>query len=115
MEKIRELLQDATKFKRLENLPEERLSFVINSQNKIKSILKVLMIKAVEISPVRYFPRILYDNNKIQKPVLNNFSSFRPIPDAIKRPSYKLAKFLVLVLSPLITNEFTVKNCFPFV
>lgn len=81
MEKIRELLQDATKFKRLENLPEERLSFVINSQNKIKNILKVLMIKAVKISPVRYFPRILYDNNKIQKPVLNNCRYLMPSRD----------------------------------
>ena len=114
MEKIRELLQDATKFKRLDNLPEERLSFVINSQNKIKSILKVLMIKAVEISPVRYFPRILYDNNKIQKPVLNSCSSYRQIPAVIKRPSYKLGKSLVLVLCTLITNEFTVQNSFAF-
>ena len=114
MEKMRELLQDATEFKRLENLPEERLSFLINSQSKIKNILRVLVTKSVKISPVRYFPRILYDNNKIQKPVLNNCSSYRQIPDVIKRPSSKLGKFLVLVLCALITNEFTVQNSFAF-
>lgn len=114
MEKMRKLLQDATKFKRPENLPEECLSFVINSQSKIKNILKVLVIKAVKISPVGYFPRILYDNNKIQKPVLNSCSSYRQIPAVIKRPSYKLGKSLVLVLCTLITNEFTVQNSFAF-
>ena len=38
----------------------------------------------------------------------------RPIIDAINTPSYKLAKFFVPILSPLVINEYTVKHSFAF-
>ena len=40
---------------------------------------------------------------------------FRPILLAVNTLTYSLAKFLNPILSPLTTNEFTVKNSFDFV
>ena len=59
-------------------------------------------------------PGVLYGQTKVQKPFINNFPSFRPILDAINTPAYKLAKFLVPVLSPLAINEYTVNDSFAF-
>ena len=67
-----------------------------------------------KISPVGYRLGILYGQAKVHKPVINNFPSFRPILGAMKTPSYKLAKFLVPILSPLAINEYTVKDSFAF-
>ena len=66
------------------------------------------------ISPVGCRPGILYGQAKVQKTVINNCPSFRPILDAINTTSYKLAKFFVTVLSPLSINEYTVNNSFAF-
>ena len=38
--------------------------------------------------------------------------SFGTIISALQTPSYKLAKFLVPILKPLITNKYTVKDSF---
>ena len=121
IEKIKELLSYTSKFKRLKILPDKHLNFVINSQDKIKNILKSLHDKEsltnmlyTKISPVGYRLGILYGQAKVHKPVINNFPSFRPILGAIKTPSYKLAKFLVPILSPLAINEYTVKDSFAF-
>ena len=51
----------------------------------------------------------------MQKPIVNGLSPFRPIISAIGTPTYKLAKFLVPVLSDITQNEFTVKGSFTFV
>ena len=59
-------------------------------------------------------PGILYSNPKVHKTVVNNTSKFRPILSAIKMLTYLLAKYLNPILSPLTTNEFTVKNSFGF-
>ena len=39
---------------------------------------------------------------------------FRPIHSAIRTPTYKLAKYLVLKLASITTNEFSVKDSFCF-
>ena len=67
-----------------------------------------------KISPVGYHPGILYGQAKVHKPVINNCPSCRPILDAINTPWYKLAKFLVPILSPLAINEYTTKDSFAF-
>ena len=61
IEKIKELLSYTSKFKRLKILPDKHLNFVINSQDKIKNILKSLHDKEsltnmlyTKISPVGY-------------------------------------------------------------
>ena len=52
---------------------------------------------------------------KVHKPLKNGLPPLRPILSAIGTPTYKLAKFLVSVLSDITENEFTVKDSFTFV
>ena len=51
---------------------------------------------------------------KVHKLVVNNTPKFRPILSAINTPIYSLAKCLNRILSPLTSDEFTVKNSFNF-
>ena len=51
---------------------------------------------------------------KVHKTIVNNTRKCRPILSAINTPTYLLAKYLNPILSPLTTNEFTVKNYFDF-
>ena len=44
--------------------------------------------------------------------MIDNCPPFRPILSAIQTPSYKIAKNLVLILEPIVTNKFTIKNSF---
>ena len=66
------------------------------------------------ICPVGTTPRILYGNPNVLKTVVNNTPKFRPILAVINTPTYLLVKYLNPILSPLTTNEFTVKNSFDF-
>ena len=50
----------------------------------------------------------------MQKSLKNRLSPFRHILSAIGTPTYKLAKFLVLVLSDITQNDFTDKYSFTF-
>ena len=59
-------------------------------------------------------PDILYGNRKVYKTVVNNTPKFRPSFSAINTSTYLLAKYSNPILSPLTTNEFTVKNSFDF-
>ena len=52
-------------------------------------------------------PGILYGSPKVHKPVINNCPKFRPILSTIGTPTYKLAQFLVPILSPLTSNEYS--------
>ena len=52
---------------------------------------------------------------KVHKIVTDGLPSFRPILSVISTPAYKLAKFLVPILEPLTTNEYTIKDSFTFV
>ena len=58
---------------------------------------------------------ILYGMAKAHKPVINQCPSLQPILFAINTPSYKLAKLLVPLLTPLTSNNFTIKDSFSFV
>ena len=121
IEKMKELLGDTSKFERLEIPQSKHLNFVVDSQDKIKNILKSLYDKDSftdilykKILPVGCCPGTLYGQAKVQKPVINNGPSFRPIIDTLNTPPYKLAKFIVSILSPLAINEYTVKDSFVF-
>ena len=67
-----------------------------------------------KISPNGSRSGIFYGNPKINKPIVDNLPKFRPILSAINIPGYNLAKVLILILEPLINNEFTVKDSFSF-
>ena len=49
------------------------------------------------------------------KPLTDGLTQFRPILSATDTPTYKLAKFLVLVLSDITQNGFSVKDSSTFV
>ena len=51
----------------------------------------------------------------MHKPLKTGLLPFRPILSAIGTPTYKLAKFLVPLLSDKTQNEFSVKDSFTFV
>ena len=51
----------------------------------------------------------------MHKPLKNRLPPCKPILSAIGSPTYKLAKFLVFVLSDKTQNKFTVKESFTFV
>ena len=59
-------------------------------------------------------PGRLYGNAKVHKPLVNGVPKFRPILSAIRTTSYKLAKFLLPILTPLETNEYVIKDSFAF-
>ena len=49
---------------------------------------------------------------KVHEPVINRCPSLQPILSAINAPSYKLVKSLVLLLTLLRSNDFTIKDLF---
>ena len=56
----------------------------------------------------------MYGLAKVHKIITDVLPSFRSILSAIDTPTYKLAKFLVPILEPLSTNEYTIKDSFTF-
>ena len=119
--KIKNILSDSTKFKKLEFGDNKQLNFLINSEKKLKDIIKPLYQKECltkkeydSIYPTGSIPGILLCSAKVHKPIIENCPSFRPILSAIGTPTYNLAKFLVPILSPLTVNEFTVHDSFSF-
>ena len=57
---------------------------------------------------------VMYGSCKVHKTSVENCPLFRPILSALNTPTYKLAKFLVPILKPVTSNEFTIKDCFHF-
>ena len=57
---------------------------------------------------------ILYSLAKVHKQLINNCPPFKPILSAIGTPTYNIAKFLVSILKPLTTNDYTLKDTFEF-
>ena len=91
---MKKLLNDPSKFERLEIPLDKYLNFEINSQDKIKSILKNLHdrksltdVLYTKILSVGYHPGILYGQGKAYEPVINNCPSFRAILDTINTRS----------------------------
>ena len=56
----------------------------------------------------------MYGLAKVYKIVTDGIPSFRRILSALGTPTYKLEKFLVPMLEPLTTNEYTNKDSFTF-
>ena len=56
----------------------------------------------------------MYRSSEVHKPVINNCRKFHPILPTIGTPTYKIARWLVPILSPLTSNEFLVNDSFSF-
>ena len=67
-----------------------------------------------KLRPVGSKPGRFDGSAKVHKLLVNGLPPFRPIYSAIGTPTYKLAKFLVLVRSDITQNDFTVKDSFTF-
>ena len=121
VEGIKSLLLDSTKFMQLLIGEGKWINYNINLESQLKDRFKVLKneenISEKEfdsICPVGTMPRILYGNPNVHKTVVNNNPKFRLILSATNTPTYLLAKSLNPIVSPPMTNEFTVKNSFDF-
>ena len=119
IEKMTDIVTDTTKF---ELITQPIDSYTRQAEDKINHFL--LKLKNMKLlSPDTYKrlyasgtgPGILYGLPKIHKTNFANNFKFRPIFAAYNTPSYELAKFLVPILSPLTTNEYTVDNSSKFV
>ena len=121
LEGISKILSSSVKFEILQFDHDKELNYILNLEKKIINVLKDLNNKE-EITEVDYNilypcgsrPGILYGMAKVHKPVTNRCPSLRPILSAINTPSYKLAKFLVPLLTPLTSNDSTIKDSFSF-
>ena len=119
--KMKEIISNTTKFEQINIEQHKQLNFLLKSEKKVIGLIKRLenegKIPEKEyelIYPRGSRPGILYGSPKVHKPVINNCPKFRPILPTIGAPTYKLAKFLVPILSPLTSNEFSVHDSFSF-
>ena len=117
MKIIKSLLSDNTKFIPINIDQSKWLNYIVNLEKKLKKHFKTLEKDSKmsendfkSICPISTSPGILYDQPKVHKTVIKNIPQFRPILLAINTPVYKLAKFLVAILSPLMVNDYTVIN-----
>lgn len=113
------IISDASKFSIITD-PIEKFSLRI--EDKINNFLR--KIKKLELIPQDVInklfvsgsgPGILYGLPKIHKLDFSSKFQFRPIFAAYNCPSYNLAKFLVPVLNPITSNQFTCLNSYQFV
>ena len=103
-------MADSSKFKNIPVPPDQDLSYVINSEKRVTDLLKKLKNKNVVGSKLG----TLYVSAKVHKPLKNGLPPFRPIFSLVGTSTYKLAKFLVPILSDITQNESTVKDSFTF-
>ena len=94
---------------------------MINLEKKIREPLKELYQLEIidkktydKLCPVGSHFGILYGLAKVHKQLVNNCPPFRPILSAIGTPTYNIAKFLVPILKPLTTNDYSLKDTFKF-
>ena len=113
------ILKDNTKFEKVD-IKTRTLNFQVNHEKRINKILKRLNSSG-SLSDKQYKknkavgsrPGVLYGLCKVHK-AIDVCSPFTPILSAIGTPTYKIARFLVSILSCLTINEFTVKDSFSF-
>ena len=119
--KVKLILADSSKFKKIQIDDSKVLNHLIHMENKIVQLLKRLKEKQEisdkvynELYPVSSKPGIFYGLCKIHKSIVDGFPPFRPILSAIGIPTYKLAKIFVLLLEPFTYNQYTIKDSFSF-
>ena len=118
---IEEVLNDHIEFSNLDISAGKDINYITNIEKRIYSDLKLLKEEEVldknaykNTKPAGSKPGVLYRLGKVYKKTKNGLTPFRPILSAIRIPSYKLAKFLLPFLRPLIQSEYTVTDSFHF-
>lgn len=113
--KMKDILYDFTKFEVCRNINIFQL--MLKLEDKINRVLRKLLNKGIigndeykDLYAKGSSPAILYGLPKIHK----NSVPLRPVMAAYKTFSYKLAKYIVPILSPFTSNEYTLKNSYEF-
>lgn len=114
IEKMNCILNDQSKFCKVLG---DTFSLILKCEDRINNFLRKLkssktitdaLYSHLYVSGSR--PGILYGSPKVHKPNV----PLRPILSAIGTVNYKLAKYLVPILSPITFNKYTVKDSFSF-
>ena len=121
LDNIKNLLIDTRKFEKINLKNDGILNLTVNQEKRVDNIFKQLVGSNSiseetrrSLKPVGTRPSIMYGLCKIQKDIIDNCPSFRSILSTVNIPIYKLAKFLVPILKPLTSNEYTIKGSFVF-
>ena len=127
VERMKELINDDSKFTDLNQVPSEWLNHIVRSEERVRKVLYKYCEtnknhtqfvftdrQYASIAPTGSKPGILYGLPKIHKALVDNLPKFRPIISMIGTPTYNLAKFLVPIIEPITTNEYTVDDSFSF-
>ena len=106
---------------RFQLITEDIIKYTLKSEDKINNFLKKLKtctdIPADVVSKLYASgssPGILYGLPKMHKSDFSVKFQHRPIFAAYNTPNFNLAKFLVPILKPFTTNEYTVDNSLNF-
>ena len=112
-------LYDTGKFEKINLKIVGILSFAGNREKRVDNISKKLVVSnnmseeiRRSLKAVRTRPGVMYWTWKVHKDVVDNCPSFWPILSTINTPIFKLTKFLVPILKPLTSNEYTTKESF---
>ena len=115
-----DILSDQNKFSKVSLKDGTLLNLSIKKKHVVKVLKKLVEPNSMtgktrkSLKPVGTRPGVMYGSCKVHKASVENCPPFRLILSALNTPTYKLAKFLVPILKPLTTNEFTVKDSFHF-
>ena len=108
---MKHLISDTTKFKELQHNPtksrEESLSTYLGKLRKDRIIDDATFYKILASGS---FPGVLYGLPKVHK----TGCPFRPIVSSVNTYNSNLASYLVSILQPISTNQYTVKDSFSF-
>ena len=122
VDKMESILNDKFKFKEVKFTKiNEELDYLLDQEKELKDFLKILNEKNVitdkvlnSLKPCGSQPGVLYGLCKVHKESTGSSPPFRPILSAINTPSYKLAKFLIPLLTDLTKNDYVCKDSFSF-
>ena len=119
--KMKNILNDGAKFHKVYIDNDKILNQLIHMESRVTDVFKNLRDKKEisikqdqDLSPSGSRPGIMYGLAKVHKIVTDGLPSFRAILSTIGTPTNKLAKFLVPMLEPLTTNQYTIKDSFTF-
>ena len=111
LNKMKQLISDETKFKKLaQNPTKSREDSLITYLRKLKRDVIIDDETLRKILPSGSTHGVLYGLPKVHK----SGCPFRPIVSSVNTYNYNLASYLVRVLQPISTNQFTVKDSFSF-
>ena len=116
------ILDDDSKFMKVSfNKKNNELDYLIDKQEEIIKFLKELKDSKIisdsdfyNLKPSGCQPGVLYGLCKVHKGSDGESPPFRPILSAVNTPSYKIAKYLVPILSEFTKNNFVAKDSFDF-